>query len=90
MARMDKNHPLHPIEYTKAEILAIQSLQTGTANEGQQQLALAFIITKVCKTHDQPYRPGPDGQRETDLAIGKAHVGKQIVRFTKLPTGNLK
>jgi hypothetical protein len=39
-------------ELTKAEILAIKSLGTGTANEGQQKMALEVIVKKLSATYE--------------------------------------
>ena len=39
-------------ELTKAELLAIKSLGTGTANEGQQKMALEVIVKKLSATYE--------------------------------------
>lgn len=90
MPKLDKSSPVFPAAYTKADVLAIQSLMTGTANEAQQKRALYWIINDLCKTYDMPYRPGPDGDRETVFAAAKMHVGQQLVKMTKLNTANIK
>ena len=38
------------------------------------------MIHKLCRTYDEPFRPGDDGSRETDYALGMAHVGRQLVK----------
>ena len=89
-SRIDKTSPLFPAEYKKKDVLAIQALLNGVANEEQQAHALSYIINELCKTYDMPYRPGEDGARESDFAMGKMHVGQQLVKMTKLKVANIK
>lgn len=73
--------PWTPAQPSKAQALAIRALQSGTASEGQQKLALAWIIADAARTYDQPFRPGgEDGARATDFSAGMMFVGQQIVR----------
>lgn len=88
MARLPKESPLQPTKYEDSHAAAIQALMHGIANEGQQQLALKFIIEKMCATYDEPYRP--DSDRDTTFALGKRHVGMEIVKLTKVKMGKLK
>lgn len=39
-------------ELTKAEVMAIKSLGTGTANAGQQTMALEVIVKKLSATYE--------------------------------------
>lgn len=56
--------------------MAIKALNAGNANEGQQRIALRWIIEMAAGTYDQPFRPGaPD---ETAFACGRMFVGQQI------------
>ena len=75
----------------KSIVLAIKALSTGTANEGQQQRALAWVVNILCRTYENPYDPNSD--RDTAFACGKQFCGQQIaslVNFdpTKLETLN--
>lgn len=70
------------------EVEAIQALASGTANEGQQVMALRFIVECLAATYDMPYRP--ESPRNTDFASGKMWVGQQIVAATKMKTGLLR
>ncbi len=88
MARLPANSPLHPTKYEDSHVAAIQALMRGNATEGQQQLALKFIIEDVCSTYDEPYRP--DSERDTTFALGKRHAGMEIVKLTKVKMGKLK
>lgn len=70
-----------PYAYTapsEGVTLAIKAIATGTANEGQQMLALRWIIEDLCGTYDLSYRPQSD--RDTVFAEGKRYVGLQLVR----------
>lgn len=82
--------PWLPVSYDKPVVMALKALQAGNASEGQQQLALRFIIERLCGTYDLPYRPGgPEGDRDTAFACGMQHVGKQIVKLLNLSAGLL-
>jgi hypothetical protein len=40
---------------------------------------------------DEPYRPGgEDGRRETDFALGKANVGRQIAKLLNLDMSRVR
>jgi hypothetical protein len=56
---MRKQLPWHPAPYDEAVTGAIKALQAGTANAGQQQRALKWIIEALCGTYDLSYRPDP-------------------------------
>jgi hypothetical protein len=76
--------PWHPAPYEPADTGAIKALASGTANQGQQQRALNWIIMTLCGTYDMSYRSG--SERDTAFAEGKRFVGNQIVKQTKLTT----
>lgn len=77
--------PWEPPPIDEHEARALKSLQTGTANEGQQKLALKVIVEKLCRTYDLSFRPGEDGARATDFAEGKRFVGLRIVAVLNGP-----
>jgi len=62
---------------------AIKALSEGRADEYQQGLALSVIIHKLSRTHDLGYIPGSFDQ--TAFLAGRSFVGKQIIKYTKLP-----
>lgn len=76
--------PWHPAPYDEVDTFAIKSLAAGTANSGQQQRALDWIVHTLCGTYDLSFRPGTEGDRDTVFAEGKRHVGMQIVKMTKI------
>lgn len=84
---MPNEKPYQPAKYTDKEIIAIQALQAGNANEGQQIAALNWIINNVCQYYDLSFYPGEGGRRDSDFAEGKRYVGAQIVKMMKLKTG---
>lgn len=82
------NAPWKPPKYGKAQAVAIQMLAQGQATEGQQQMALDWIINECCKTYDMSYRP--DNQKDQDFAEGKRYVGNEIIKLIKVKIGQLK
>lgn len=73
--------PAVPAAYTKADVAAIQALLVGTATADQQRRALDWIIKQAACTYEFPYYPS---DRDTAFACGKAFVGQQIVKLSKL------
>lgn len=63
-------------------LYALKALQSGEANKDQQQIALDFIIKRLCSTYDMTYFP--DSSRDSDFAEGKRWVGNQIIKLLKL------
>ena len=54
----------------------------------QQKRALDWIVHKACATYDFAYRPGgPEGERDTNIALGRQLVGQQIVKLLKFKIG---
>lgn len=81
---LQENAPWKPAPWTDETAGAIQALDKGTAAPHQQKLALDYIINVVSGTYDAHYHAGQDGQRNTDFALGRAFVGQQLVKLTKL------
>ena len=73
--------------FSIADVCAIQALWNGTATKDQQLRAMEWILNVAAKTYDQQYFDSP---RDTDFALGKAYVGKQILLLSKLDTGELE
>lgn len=79
---VDDHAPWKPTPSTIAEHMAVKALHAGTANADQQKMALAWILEKACILKDQHFYPGgEEGRRNTDMALGRAYVGKQIARL---------
>jgi hypothetical protein len=80
---IEANAPWKPKAYTIEVVGAIKALANGTAQPHMQKLALDWIINVAAGTYEEPFRPS---QRETDYALGSAHVGRQIVKLINLNT----
>lgn len=61
--------------FTRDEVVAIQALAQGRADEIQQRKALDWILYKACDFHGVSFR---DTDRETSFAEGKRYVAQQI------------
>lgn len=82
---IDDHAPWKPTPYEPADAGAIQALVRGECPPHLQQRAITFIINNLCGTYDLQYRPGShEATRDTDFALGKAFVGQQLVKLTKV------
>ena len=54
----------------------------GTALAHQQIRAMAWLINVAAGTYDAHYHPS---ERDTAFALGRAFVGQQIVKLSKMP-----
>lgn len=76
-----------PAPYDKDTLMAIRACIEGKANEGQQKLAMDWIITRAANYYDLSYRAGgEDGRRASDFHEGRRFVGSQIVKMTRPET----
>lgn len=82
-----KDQAWKPRPYKARDAAAIQALNTGTATDRQQKLALAFIIETLCRTYDVSF--DPDSSRISDFAEGTRWVGLQLVKLTKVSLSEL-
>ncbi len=78
-----------PVKYTAGDVTAIQACLDGTAEGYQQQRAIKWIIELAAGTFDQSFRPGTDGQRDTDFAEGRRFVGNSIIKLSRLNASKL-
>jgi hypothetical protein len=58
-------------------VYAVRALYDGKATDSQQRLVWEWLMF-VTGQDDISFRPGLDGQRETDFAEGKRFVGQQL------------
>ena len=70
-------------EWEDADAVAIRCLLEGTADADQQRRGMRWIIEKCCGTYDMAFRPGQEGQRNTDFCLGRQFVGQQIIALPK-------
>jgi hypothetical protein len=75
--------PWKPFEYDPEDAGAIRAFFRGEA-EKHQQLRVIEILKTISGAYDLSYRPGPEGQRDTDFAEGKRFVWLQFLKATKL------
>lgn len=74
--------PWKPVDWGVEDAYAVKAVMAGTASEGQQRRAMAFIVNQICGTYDLSYRPTSD--RDTAFAEGKRFVGLQCVKFANI------
>lgn len=75
--------PWKPAEPTKEQIGAIKALAAGTAEMHQQRIAFQFILD-FSYNGGAHYFPGEGGRRDTDYALGRALLGKQMITMVKM------
>lgn len=82
--------PWRPVDWDPADALSVQRVAAGTAAPHEQIRAFKWIM--FCTGYiDEPYRPGgEDGRRETDFALGKANVGRQIAKLLHMNLAALR
>ena len=79
--------PAVPAEYEVADVAAIQALIRGEADPEQQKRALKWIIERGACTYDFHYY---ENERHTAFALGRAFVGQQVVKLTRLNLHSLR
>ena len=72
------------------DVLAVQALSRGQADEEQQRIAWKWILEEACGLPIWAYRSGADGARETDIALGRQFVGQQLIGALKLNISAMK
>jgi hypothetical protein len=85
--KLDKNAPWMPCKWEPADAAAIQALVRGDATEDQQKRAINWIITVAAGYYEEHFRPDA---RETDYYLGRAYVGRQIVKLGKIGLSKLR
>mgnify|MGYP003669007566 CR=1 FL=1 len=73
--------PAFPAGYEVADVAAIQALVRGDATEEQQQRAIKWVIESAAGTYDMHYY---GNEAHTAFALGRAFVGQQLVKMTRL------
>jgi hypothetical protein len=75
---LPKKSPYLPPDYDEEVIYAVIALTKGVASDAQQMLVWKYIMYLSGASEefqDLSYRPGNEGQRDTDFAEGKRFVG---------------
>lgn len=87
---MAEHAPYMPIKWENADALSLQRIRAGAASPVEQQRAIEWIL-RCTGLFDEPYRPGHEaGRRDTDFALGKAHVGRQIAKLLNVDLSRIK
>lgn len=90
MARKPRAAAWLPAEYDPTDIEAVKAVHAGEGDAYQQRRALEWIIRIVAGTYEEPFRSdGEGGERETTFALGRAYVGRQVVKAINMPPGLL-
>lgn len=66
--------------------MAVRAFAAGVANDGQQKTVWHYIMYLTGASeefYDLPFRPGVEGQRSTDFALGKTFVGLQLRKLLR-------
>lgn len=74
----------HPAPYDKADVVAIQAVQAGTASADQQKRALDWIIMRAAITYENGFRPDDPNGRLGANVDGRQYVGQQIIKLLKM------
>lgn len=86
MARKPRDQAWKPADYDLPDIAAVKAVAAGEATPDQQRRALDWIIKTAAATYDEPFRSDADGgERETNFALGRAFVGRQVVKLINMP-----
>jgi hypothetical protein len=82
--RPDNDVPINNLEIRKCDAVAIHAVANGTANEGQQKMAMAAIL-HICGINDLAWMPEEHGgERDSAFAAGKQFVGHQLRKITTI------
>ena len=81
------NSPAVPARYEIADAAAVRALMDGSASPDQQQRALRWIVEIAAGAYEFHYY---EKERDTTFALGRAFVGQQIVKMTKLNIGAMR
>lgn len=71
--------PWLPAEYELADVVAIQHLAEGKANEDEQKRALKWIVRTACGYADLGWHP--DGDHNASFAAGRRFPALQIEKL---------
>lgn len=83
--------PYLPPKYEPADAAALQALARGQGSAEQQKRALDWVIKLGSALYEEPYRPGAEeGGRDTTFALGRAFVGRQIVKLLNVNLSNYR
>lgn len=74
-----------PANYTADQVIALQALQKGEADAGQQGMVLDWLLNDACGIRELSFRSDADGgARETAFAEGRRFVGLQTAKLLSM------
>ena len=79
--------PAVPAHYEVADVAAVQALVRGEADADQQKRAIKWLIECGAGTYDFHYY---ENMNHTAFALGRAFVGQQVVKLTRLNLQSLR
>jgi len=87
MKKTKSSSPYTPADYEISDIVAVQALINGTADEFQQRRVMQWLIEQASGMYQFHYY---QTDRDTAFALGRAFVGQQLVKLSKLSTTTLR
>jgi hypothetical protein len=84
MSRNKKYAHYHPVDLKgrKTQVIALQCVAAGTANDDQQRMFMKWLIDEICMVGNLSF--SPDSVRESDFGEGRRFVGLQIGKILRL------
>lgn len=73
--------------YELPDVAALQAISKGEASAEQQVRALKWILNGACMVQEWAF---VEGQRQTDVALGRQMAGQMIYGLLKLPMSELR
>lgn len=80
-----RKEPWEPCSYEYHDVVAMKALASGTATPDQQTRALKWIVETAAGLYEEHYFSGEGGDRNTAYDLGKAYVGRSIVKLVNMP-----
>lgn len=86
----DHLRPWAPVRWAEniPAVYALKALSEGKADEGQQRMALDYIVHVIARRYDLPYYP--DNERDSAFAAGKLYVGEQLLKLISLKADDIQ
>lgn len=84
VASITKPSPVLQLVWSAADVSAIKSLLSGTADEQQQKIGMEWILNEACGLRQVAYRPGTEGERDTVFMEGRHFVGVAIHEMRRI------
>lgn len=71
--------PVYTVPAAEPDIIAaFKAMSLGGASDRQQVAVLNWLMRDACKINSMSYRPGADGDRDSNFMEGRRFVGQVI------------